>query len=116
MHSAFELLAKSEDDSIRVKLLSDIRDVFLKRQADKLSSEALVEELKKLEGRPWAEFGKRAKPITTNMLARLLKDFGVRWYRHRPRHTQWLHVGAVQRRFLTTLVATSMAGMAENEQ
>jgi hypothetical protein len=76
--TAFTLLASREDDSVKVQLLSDIRDLFEERQTDKLSSETIVEALGKMEGRSWAEFGKRKKPITKNALARLLKDFEIK--------------------------------------
>ena len=31
----------------------------------------------KIEGRPWAEFGKSGKPISANQLAKLVRRFGV---------------------------------------
>jgi hypothetical protein len=31
-----------------------------------------------MEDRPWAEYGRQAKPISKNQIARLLKSFGIR--------------------------------------
>ena len=61
---------------MKVQLLSDLRDVFTERDADKLASETIVEALLKLETRPWAEW-RHGKPLTANGLARLLKPFSV---------------------------------------
>jgi putative DNA primase/helicase len=58
-------------------LLGDIRDIFAAVSGDRISSEALTEKLKEVEGRPWAEFDKNGKPITPNKLARLLKRPGL---------------------------------------
>jgi putative DNA primase/helicase len=59
-------------------LLEDIRTVLTGRTGDgKITSKALAEELAKMEGRPWPEFGRSKKPITTNAIARLLKPFNV---------------------------------------
>jgi putative DNA primase/helicase len=68
-----------DDGSVKMALLSDIRDIFTAKQAsgtDSLSSSDLVNALVSLEGRPWAEW-KNGKSITTNGLARLLHPFGV---------------------------------------
>ena len=53
-------------------LLADIRDAF----ADKVdvSSADLVKALVAIEGRPWAEMGKRGNPMTQKMLAWMLKS------------------------------------------
>ena len=65
----------SEDSDVRVQLLSDVRDMF--DRAERIASEVLVEQLTKLDNRPWGEW-RRGKPITANSLARLLKPFGIR--------------------------------------
>jgi putative DNA primase/helicase len=59
------------DQSKRVSLLSDIRDVFTEKETDKISSVDLVDALVAMEGHDWAEY-RQGKPITTNGLARLL--------------------------------------------
>jgi hypothetical protein len=68
------------------QLLADIRDAFdakgVTPKSDeakglRISSDDLVAYLVGLEGRPWAECGKGAKPITKNKLAGLLRPFKV---------------------------------------
>jgi putative DNA primase/helicase len=49
-----------------------VRDIFGAERVE-ITSAALVKFLVGLEGRPWAEMGKAAKPLTQNRLARLLK-------------------------------------------
>src|SRR5262249_9032370 len=66
-----------EDESIEVMLLSDIREAFISRDSDRLTSVALVEHLVALEDRPWAEYGKTQKPITKNRVAGLLKPHKI---------------------------------------
>jgi hypothetical protein len=67
----------AEDDSIRIKLLSDICDAFNEQKTDRLSSDDIVAYLVKLEGRPWPEFGKQRKPISKNQLADLLRALHI---------------------------------------
>jgi putative DNA primase/helicase len=69
-------LARGDDDetSEGQTLLADIRSIFAERRVDRLSSEDLVEELCKREGRPWLE-ARNGKPLTANGLARLLRQF-----------------------------------------
>jgi hypothetical protein len=78
---AAEVLTVADDDAetLGVKLLADIREVFASSPAaeDELASQALCDRLAPLEGRPWAEFGRTGKPVTANRLARLLKPFMV---------------------------------------
>ena len=45
--------------------------------ADKLPSALLATRLVEIEGRPWAEWGKHRKPISTNQLANQLRRFGI---------------------------------------
>jgi putative DNA primase/helicase len=59
-------------------LLGDIWRIFKSMPADlegdkRVKSGKLVDELVKIEGRPWAEFGRDGKPITQNKVARMLK-------------------------------------------
>ena len=69
-------LAIAKDDNVDTMLLSDIRNAFASRGADKLSGETLTDHLVGLEGRPWAEW-KNSKPLTKNQLSRRLKKYGV---------------------------------------
>lgn len=68
--------AAAEDDSIRIRLLSDIRTIYEKRQTEKLSSADLLDELREMECSPWAEF-QHGKPMTSVGMARLLKAFDI---------------------------------------
>ena len=54
-------------------LLSDIRDIFAALNDDEIKSVTLIEKLCEIVPRPWAEYGKSGKSITSNKLARLLK-------------------------------------------
>lgn len=66
-----------EDDSIGIKLLADIRDVFANKHVDRLWSDDIVACLVELEGRPWSEWGRQRKQISKNQLADLLSPLHV---------------------------------------
>jgi putative DNA primase/helicase len=65
------------DMSIGVKLLADIKDVFVIKAVDRLPSLEVVQALGEIEGHPWADW-KGGKLITPNVLAQLLEPFGIR--------------------------------------
>ncbi|MFZ0339886.1 MAG: DUF3631 domain-containing protein [Terracidiphilus sp.] len=67
---------KTEDASIGVTLLFDIRAVFDERKTDTVSSKVMAECLCKIEGRPWDEWS-HGKGLTANDLARQLKKFKI---------------------------------------
>jgi hypothetical protein len=67
--------ADAEDLSPGVRLLTDIADIFIAENADRISSATLVEELVGIDTSQWAEWGKSHKPITQHALAKLLKKF-----------------------------------------
>jgi hypothetical protein len=77
--------AQTEDDSVGVQLLTDIRAVFYPvedngdrfTEVERIASSDLVKDLAAMEGRPWAEFGKMAKPITPNQVAKLLGRYEI---------------------------------------
>jgi hypothetical protein len=78
---AFRLLNQDrlaeDEQSIRIKLLNDVRTVFDAKHALRLPSAVLALELALLEGQPWAEYaGRRA--ISTHQVAHLLRGFGIR--------------------------------------
>jgi hypothetical protein len=75
--AARKLSETVDDEEVRVQLLSDIRDVFVAHNTDRLASETIVGDLVKLEHRPWPEMGKLRKPMTTRGLAALLKPFDI---------------------------------------
>lgn len=64
-----------DDDSLGVKLLSDIRDVFPAGQS-RMPSAELVTALRELPESPWADFGKSG--LTQNSLARQLGAFEIK--------------------------------------
>jgi putative DNA primase/helicase len=68
-------------EDIKAMLLADIRAVF--GGGHVLSSTELVEALKGMEDRPWPEFGRSKKPISTHAVARLLKPLGIGPHRRR---------------------------------
>jgi hypothetical protein len=89
-----------EEDDLKILLLGDIRAIFFDAfppdhhqhseipeddeaqrngwYGPRVTSKGLVEELLKLEERPYGALGKAQKPLTTNGLARMFKGFGVR--------------------------------------
>jgi hypothetical protein len=78
-HAAVALMGESDDDSIGVQLLEDIREIFTDDAVgpgDALPSSEILKQLSDRETRPWATWSK-GKPITGHALARLLKPFGV---------------------------------------
>lgn len=75
--SALGLFQIASDDSARIQLLSDIRDIFKECDKTELASNDLVTSLTVMEDRPWPEW-RKGDPLTKTQLARLLKPFGVR--------------------------------------
>ena len=73
---AFSGHAATENDSIKVELLTDIRLLYTRDAVDRLASSDLCNRLALLEERPWPEW-KKGKPITPPQLARQLKPFRV---------------------------------------
>jgi hypothetical protein len=69
--------------SEREQLLADIKTVFERMEDRFLVSPMLCSGLHTMEDRPWAEYGKRGKPINAKQLAGLLKDFAIK-----PEHTE----------------------------
>ena len=64
------------EESICELLLGDIKDLFEKREVERLFSEDIVLALTEMYDRPWPEFAHN-KPITKTKLARLLRPFGI---------------------------------------
>lgn len=62
-----------EDQSLAIKLLSDIRGIFADRCTPFLPSGDLVSELRRIEDSPWNDFD-----LNPNKLAFRLKDFGIK--------------------------------------
>jgi hypothetical protein len=68
--------AAREDQSVTIKLLSDIRETILSRPGDRIGSTELTSLLGLMEGRPRAEW-RNGKPMTAAALARVLTPFGI---------------------------------------
>lgn len=68
--------ASAEDDSLYLRLLVDVRRLFVSSGADRLSSAELVERLLEDETAPWVEFD-HGKRLTQRGLARMLSKFGI---------------------------------------
>ncbi len=66
-----------KENSARIQLLSDIRDLFDSLKLDRLSSSEIIDALVQMEERPWPEW-KKEKPLTARQLASLLSNFGVK--------------------------------------
>jgi len=106
-----------EDESIGVRLLSDVRDVFERREVDRISTAHLVEALHAIDEAPWGEW--HGKPLSRNKLAAFLKQYGIRprtvrfsegtargfmreWFesafaRYLPSETTHRHIGSTER-------------------
>jgi putative DNA primase/helicase len=75
--TAAVLLTPSDDEtSIGEELLADIREVFVRKGIDRLTSETLCQELARLPDRPWNEYQGRDR-INPRQIARLLTPFGI---------------------------------------
>lgn len=68
--------ARKDGDITSVLLLQAIRELFEEKNADRLSSEDIVNRLANSEGSPWPEY-RNGKPISMNQVANLLKDYKV---------------------------------------
>jgi hypothetical protein len=65
-----------DGESLKVMVLSDIRDLFERRGVDHLSSASICSDLAEMNDRPWPEY-RKGKPITQRQLAALLTPFGI---------------------------------------
>ncbi len=65
----------ADSESLGMKLLSDIRDVFDSRSIDRIASDDLLRTLLHLEECPGGDL--HGKPLTARSLARLLHPFGI---------------------------------------
>lgn len=66
-----------DSDSVRAQLLSDIRDIFIARETERLLSAEIVAALVELEDRAWGEW-KNGKAMTPVQLSSQLRPFGIR--------------------------------------
>lgn len=78
--SAAVALSGGEDTdgaAVEIQLLSDIRNVFERRDTDRVSTTDLLHELHSLEERPWLEWGRNRKPITARQFSMRLAPYGI---------------------------------------
>jgi len=66
-----------DDDATSTLLLADVCDLFKAEGADRLASRQIVEYLNSLTDRPWPTWN-RGRPLTENVLSRLLKPFEIK--------------------------------------
>jgi putative DNA primase/helicase len=71
-----ELVTTCTDDAIGSKLLTDIKEIFEAKAFDRIFSSDLVEALNNMAESPWADWH-RGKGLSPNVLAMLLKPFGI---------------------------------------
>jgi putative DNA primase/helicase len=78
-HAAVELSTGHDvdDQTFGVQLLEDIRQVFDETKVEAIWTEDLLRHLHAMEERPWSEYGRQRKPITTRQLADLLRPFAI---------------------------------------
>jgi putative DNA primase/helicase len=75
--AATALSRRSDEASLGVELLRDIRQVFESESRDRIRSQDLANKLQNMEDRPWAEMPFTHKPISQLQLAKILKAYGV---------------------------------------
>lgn len=63
-------------ESLGVRLLRDLRNIFDGEKAERLSTDVLLKKLRAAEDAPWGSL--RGEPLDARGLARLLKPYGVR--------------------------------------
>jgi hypothetical protein len=68
---------EEETPSISAELLADIKETFERRQASRLATTLLIEQLIQDEEAPWATWN-RGRAMTARQLAGRLGDFGIR--------------------------------------
>jgi len=66
----------SEDDTLGVRLLGDLRQVFAGVVEGRLATEAVIERLSAIEEAPWADW--YGKPVTPRKIAQLLRPYGIK--------------------------------------
>ena len=76
--AAVALSRRSDEASLGVELLRDIRSIFELRQIDRIRSEELVSKLADMTDRPWAEMPYTGRTITQLQLAKLLKGYRIK--------------------------------------
>ncbi len=76
-YNLIEALDPDKDDSIAIKLLTDIKTLFDESGRDRLHSDDIVNQLIKMDDRPWPEW-KRGFPMTKKKKKKLLKPHKIK--------------------------------------
>jgi hypothetical protein len=75
--AAKKIGSEVDEDSYRIMLLEDFKNVIFIDGIDKESTEEIKNKLHALDERPWLAYGRKSKPISAIQIARLLKPFGI---------------------------------------
>ncbi|MDD4615643.1 MAG: DUF3631 domain-containing protein [Alphaproteobacteria bacterium] len=75
--TALKISGVDDAISLSAELLADIREVFEKRGADRISTADLLRELNEDELGPWATYN-RSKPMSPRQLAKRLGEYGLK--------------------------------------
>lgn len=67
---------REDTESLGVRVLRDLRNIFDGKKAERLSTDVLLRKLRAAEDAPWGSL--RGEPLDARGLARLLKPYGVR--------------------------------------
>lgn len=67
---------ESEEESLGIRLLRDIRDAFDSDGSQRLPTIELLDRLTSVDAAPWAEF-REGRPLTPPQLARTLRPYGI---------------------------------------
>ena len=76
--AAKKLSSVSQDQEHGIVLLADIKSIWesdKNQQEDFLKTSVILKSLHEMEARPWGAWGKQEKPMTPQVLARLLKPY-----------------------------------------
>jgi hypothetical protein len=65
-----------DDESMGLRLLTDVKAIFANRDADRLPTESLLDSLRELSESPWGEW--YGKPLSSRSLAKLLRPYAIR--------------------------------------
>ena len=66
-----------EDQSMSVKLLTDLQTIFTEKESEFILTKEIILELEGIEESPWATYRRNTNPITARQLANLLKPYGI---------------------------------------
>lgn len=69
--------ADADEEDLAVLLLSDLCDLFSERNAEKLTTDAILERLSAMGERPWPTFGRGDKPLNARQLGSRLRPFKI---------------------------------------